>query len=437
MLAELRRSVPRTLSNLSSGGHDRQSRWENLLAFEKHLENLQTVATSFDKNQWPAILKRLRGRHWLESGGVLVGADSSSPKQVVVSAPITGPNSERRRGLIIALIPAGALWSMLDQSLLELARPVGLQVAWDYGPAHPYAWKSVLERSVDRIDPPLHIRLSEANAEEHNQFFARRRWIYGGMTGLSLLVIVVGLVLMEKAVRREVEVANLKADFVATVSHELRTPLAAISHIGERLSLGRYRSEVEQKEFYDLLGKETQRLRGLIEDILDFSKMLAGRKKYKREPLDAAELLQEAVESFEGKAEDRGFKVLLHLPDEKVMMEGDRSPLLHAILNLLDNAIKYSGESHKIDVRLLPAKNRCRIEIEDYGIGIPESEFERIFEKFYRVENAMTHTSESGVGLGLAMVKHVVEGHHGAIDVQSRVGQGSVFSMEFPLFRKV
>ena len=238
---------------------------------------------------------------------------------------------------------------------------------------------------------------------------------------------------MRQAVKREMEVANLKADFVANVSHELRTPLTTISYVGERLNLGRYRTEEERQMFYGMLDKETHRLKDLIEDVLDFSKMLAGKKIYRQESLELAPLVQEAYERFQGKAEAKGFEVLLDLPPEDVSILGDRKALLQGLLNLMDNAMKYSGTSRKIQVRVSKKAALAIIAVQDFGIGIPDGEKEKIFEKFYRVEQGAARDTAGGVGLGLAMVKHIVEGHGGTIRVQSRLGEGSTFLLEFPL----
>jgi signal transduction histidine kinase len=402
--------------------------WDRILALERRLEKLQPIGQAFAKQDWPGLSERLRKRGWSEQGGVL--QLSGSREHLAVVAPILSPESHRRQGWLVALVPGRSVWPMVEHSMTELAGPLGLKAEIDEGggPAKPG-----FQHPVNPVDPPLYFRLLDSNSSERDQLARRRRWIFGGMVGFSFVVIVTGIIVIGRAARRETEAANLKADFVANVSHELRTPLTAISHIGERLSLGRYRSEEERNEFYGLLGKETSRLRLLIEDVLDFSKMLAGKKIYRLERLDLGALVQEASDHFEAKAEAHGFAVRLDLAPETISIRGDRRSLLQALLNLMDNAMKYSGESRQIDVRVTRTQDRGRVAVQDYGIGIPEKEKPKIFEKFYRGEQAAGDTSIGGVGLGLAMVKHIVEGHQGNIWVESAPGQGSVFCLEFPL----
>src|SRR5262249_37609306 len=153
-----------------------------------------------------------------------------------------------RRGLLATIVPGEAIWPNLDRAFTDLARPVGLDLDWDYGtratkspPAR--LWGPRFERTLALMDPPLRLEFWAPGSAEADLLSRRRLWIYSGVLGFSLIVIIVGLWVMRKAVQREIEVANLKADFVANVSHELRTPLATISYIGERLSTGRYRSD--------------------------------------------------------------------------------------------------------------------------------------------------------------------------------------------------
>jgi signal transduction histidine kinase len=435
LLREMQKGIDRKMSAGSDKNAEDRTRWGRLQALRDKLSSVKTASEFFLKKEWPDLLARLRRRGWTEEGGAL----QLPGEKIGVVAPVYSAKDDRREGFLIAVIPANALWSQLEQSMLELARPVGLSISSSMFPRTPKpakSWTGTISRKISAIDPPLDFQLADVNAPSRDLFARRRRMIFGGMVGLSFLVIIVGLLVMGQAVKRETEVANLKSEFVANVSHELRTPLAAISHIGERLSLGRYRSEAEQKEFYGMLGRETRRLRELIEDILDFSRMLAGKKVYRQDPVDMVALAQEAQECFEGKALARGFHLDVHLLTADAGIRGDWKALLQAVLNLLDNALKYSGDSRRIEMSLLRMKEQVVVAVKDYGIGIPESEKERIFEKFYRGGHGMVADKEGGVGLGLAMVKHVVEGHGGHVRFESAIGQGSTFSLELPLARK-
>ncbi len=443
LTGELQNSLAQALSRQAISGTERPHRLERLQALKNRLAALRTDGHYFAAQVWPTLTKRLRQRGWVEQGGVLEVSAGKADSSVAIVAPILSSENGRRRGSLVAIVDGNLLWPMMERTLNDYAQPVGLQISWDHTSAQLASrnksdrelWKSRVERQVNGIDPPLHFRLSEASSQEQSRLSRRRLWIYGGMIGLSFVVIVVGLVVMRQAVKREMEVANLKADFVANVSHELRTPLTTISYVGERLNLGRYRTEEERQKFYGMLDRETHRLKDLIEDVLDFSKMLAGKKVYRQESIELAPLVQEAYERFQGKARAKDFEVLLDLPPEDVTITGDRKALMQTVLNLMDNAVKYSGQSRRIQVKVLKTLERAIIAVQDFGIGISEQDREKIFEKFYRVEQGLARDTEGGVGLGLAMVKHVVEGHGGTIRVQSRLGEGSTFLLEFPLHR--
>jgi two-component system phosphate regulon sensor histidine kinase PhoR len=222
------------------------------------------------------------------------------------------------------------------------------------------------------------------------------------------------------------------ADFVANVSHELKTPLTSISYIGERLKAGRYRSEEEAKEFYGMLNEETERLKELIESVLDFSRMAGGKRTYARRPVNMAEVVDEALLRLGRKISAGGFAVEANKPAAPLMVSADRTALIQAAVNLLDNAMKYSGDSRSIRVTLEDAGREAVLSVRDAGVGISAEDKKKIFEKFYRVETTAVRITEGGVGLGLAMVKHIAEGHGGRVTVDSAPGQGSVFSIHIP-----
>jgi len=388
-------------------------------------------------HDWPAVLTALRERHWVETGGIVL---SGKDHDAVIVAPLFSPQEERPTGFLAVVVPSKAMASTLTTLVAELARAAGLVARQDFSTDRKPVTSSVsgrheptVEREVDVIEPPFRFSLRDPRFRTQEQIAETRRWIFGGMIALSITVILVGLVMISRVYRREIEVADLKAEFVANVSHELRTPLAAISHIGEKLSLGRYRSSAERKEFYALLGKETSRLRNLIEEVLDFSKMMAGKSSYKKSPFDWAVLVQEALEHFEPQAAAKGFAIAFTLDADRLPVVGDARAILQAVLNVLDNAVKYSGSSRKIEVVAGRRADNAFLSVRDYGIGISDDDKARIFEKFYRGKTAVQEGLSGGVGLGLAMVKHIVKGHDGRVQVDNTMGAGSQFILEIPL----
>ena len=219
----------------------------------------------------------------------------------------------------------------------------------------------------------------------------------------------------------------MQSDFVSTVSHEFRSPLAGINQLGEMLRDGRVPDDRRQ-HYYELIVTETRRLRRQVENILSFSRMEDGRKQYRLEPLDAAGWLRDVSEEFQGQVADRGFAIEVSIPDALPAIVADREALTTAVHNLLDNAVKYSRESRTVQVEATANGDGLTISVRDRGVGIREADRPRIFEKFYRGGGELTQRVK-GVGLGLSLVQHIVTGHGGTVDFESREGEGTTFTI--------
>jgi signal transduction histidine kinase len=434
LLKQVKDAISQQLTRSLGSNDGARSRWTQLQSIQARTDSLRRAAQDFLRSEWPEAIKRLRSQGWLDKGGVLL-VDSPTgdlrEHELMVFSPIVDPATNRREGLLVAIANGEPVWKAVDTMLMNQAQSAGLKVGWGRSSFVP-SWKASLERSIDAVNPPLTFQLFEPISDAQRNFLHRRMWTYGGMIGLSFVVILIGLIVMLQAIQREKENANLKAEFVANVSHELRTPLAAISYIGEKLNLGRYRTQEEVKEFYAMLGEETNHLRELIEDILDFSKMMGGKKVYQRETAQLNSVVQEAYDRFQTKAKAHGFTVSLELPGESVVVTIDRRATGQAILNLLDNALKYSGDSREIRLRLAVSPTEAIVSVQDFGIGIPPHEKDKIFEKFYRVQHALTRDTLGGVGLGLAIVKHIMEGQGGSVTFASETQRGTTFFLKFP-----
>jgi signal transduction histidine kinase len=247
-----------------------------------------------------------------------------------------------------------------------------------------------------------------------------------------LFVMVVGIFIMVRAVIQESEVSRLKSEFVSSVSHELKTPLTLIRMFGETLDSGMVKDEKKRREFYGIIRKESERLSHLIDNVLDFSKMDSGTKKYHFQESDIVKVVRDSMEAYKFHIRDNGFEIESVLPDQGIELMIDRDAISQALLNLLSNAVKFSKDKKLIRVEVSRNSDSAIISISDHGVGIPKGGFNRIFEKFYRVP--ASHIDEkTGSGLGLALVKHIVEAHHGTIDVQSEMGIGSTFSIRIPM----
>jgi len=252
---------------------------------------------------------------------------------------------------------------------------------------------------------------------------------------LILSVTLFGSYLLWRDVRRDVRMAELRSQFVSSVSHELKTPLTAIRMFAETLRLGRSRNKKMREEYLDTIVNESERLTRLLNNVLDFSKIEEGRRIYHPKQASLAEIVRAAARAMKYPLSQQGFELHVDLEDDSVEVRVDRDALEQAILNLLNNAMKYSGDSRQIDLRLLRKDGYALIQVVDRGIGIDPKEQKRIFEKFYRIPTPENERM-TGTGLGLALVSHIVRAHEGHIEVESAPGKGSTFSIYVPLENK-
>ncbi len=260
----------------------------------------------------------------------------------------------------------------------------------------------------------------------------RQVMMFTGAFAVLLAVIAAGIVLTWRLMRRESEMAQLKSDFVANVSHDLKTPLSVIRMFGETLELGRVPDEGRRREYYRVITRESERLSRLIDNVLDFSRIEGGRRRYERGPTAVEPLVRDTLEAFAYPLEQQGFKVEVAVAGDLPEVPMDADAVGQALANLVDNAIKYAGEERVIAVDARRAGDRLALAVSDRGIGIPPVEQGRIFEKFYRVGRSETQ-GRRGSGVGLALVRHVAEAHGGTVTVHSTPGRGSRFTLWLPL----
>lgn len=243
-----------------------------------------------------------------------------------------------------------------------------------------------------------------------------------------------GVVAVLHDMTREKEVAEMKNDFVSSVSHELRTPLASIKAYVEMLIDGEADDEKTQREFYEVIQNEANRLSRLIDNILNVSRIESGLVKTNRQAVSLTVLVKEAVEVIQPQARQREIVIDEQLQPAIYQTMGDKDMLYQAVLNLLSNAVKYTPEKGKITVQTLvdEAKKKVITRISDTGVGIPPKDLPFVFDKFYRAD--ANSRMAKGTGLGLSLVKQIIEKvHHGRIFVESHVGKGSTFGFELDL----
>jgi two-component system phosphate regulon sensor histidine kinase PhoR len=254
--------------------------------------------------------------------------------------------------------------------------------------------------------------------------------LFGLLTVAGVGVMVTGIVLILVFLRREANLSELQADFISKVSHELRTPLTSIRLFVETMERSRDKPET-QEQCLVALGQETERLTVLIERLLDWGRMEAGRKLYELQPENVTDIVDEAVEAcspLHRQDVDFGCEIAPDLP----LVNVDRNAIIVALINLLSNAIKYGGSPPVVRVRARRVEKGVAIEVIDNGQGIPRPEHRRIFEKFYRIDDRLSRTRE-GSGLGLAIVKHIARAHKARIAVESEPDKGSTFRFVLPV----
>ncbi len=302
--------------------------------------------------------------------------------------------------------------------------PLAASTGWDGGVPE-------VERNLEGAFPglTLGIKLRGTTLEALGDHFVRIGFlVLGGLT----VLLAAGIVLNHRNVAKEMALARLKSDFVSNVSHELRTPLSLIRLYAETLEMGRITSPEKYQEYYRIIRKESERLSALINNILDFSRIEAGRKEYDFRETDMRELVHTTLDSYRYQIEQNGFVYEEKISDDVPPLRVDREALSRSLLNLVNNALKYSYDRKYIGVNLYRKNGSVRLEVIDHGIGIPDQEQHKIFEKFYRVGDPLVHNTK-GSGLGLSLVRHIVRAHGGKVLVDSVPGEGSKFTISLPV----
>ena len=302
--------------------------------------------------------------------------------------------------------------------------PLASSLCWDGGSPE-------VERSFESVFPGLilGIKLRGTTIANISQHFVRTAFLI--LAALSLLM-GAGMLLAYRNVSHELALAKLKSDFVSNVTHELRTPLALIRLYAETLELGRISTPGKHQEYYEIIRKESERLTSLINNILDFSRIESGKKEYSFRETDVADLVRSTLESYRFEIEQNGFQFEQKIDKDLPQVWVDREAIARSLLNLVNNAVKYSAAEKYLGVYLYRHSSGVNLEVVDHGIGIPAKEQPKIFEKFYRVGDPLMHNTK-GSGLGLSLVRHIVQAHGGEVVVESEPGQGSKFTITLPV----
>jgi len=302
-------------------------------------------------------------------------------------------------------------------------------------PDAPPPGQALAAENLSEYFPWWRLALFDTRGKSIEQLVRREMRLYGAvLLGLAVLILS-GIVMTLRAATHEAETVRLRSDFVSNVSHELKTPLSLIRLFGETMESDQWTDDGKRREFSRIIARESRRLTYLIDNILDFSKIDSGRKEYAFERGDLVKVISDTLEAYRFYLRDQGFVFDVSLPSGPIFISMDKDAIAQAVLNLLNNAEKYSGEQKYIGVKMALQGAQVLITVEDRGPGIPPSEVKHIFEKFYRGGHGPAREAQ-GCGLGLTIVKSTVEGHGGHISVESELGRGSRFIITLPLAGK-
>jgi signal transduction histidine kinase len=305
--------------------------------------------------------------------------------------------------------------------------------------------------SAVRSEPLLKVNVYLTSPDKLYQLQGARTFWFGSLVAVSAAAALIGLLTAWRVFRQQRQLNELKSNFVSSVSHELRAPIASVRLMAENLEGGKIPEPQKQKEYFGFIVQECRRLTSLIENVLDFSRIEQGRKQYEFEPTDILALVNQTVVLMQPNAAEKQVQLLLKLDASQLStlnsqpIEMDGRAIQQALVNLIDNAIKHSpkGETVTVEIKssagVSPAAEEktaagtaVLLSVSDHGPGIPPEEHAKIFERFYRRGSELRRETQ-GVGIGLSIVKHIVEAHGGRVLVESAVGQGSRFTIELPL----
>jgi signal transduction histidine kinase len=271
---------------------------------------------------------------------------------------------------------------------------------------------------------------------------ARTFWL-GSLILIATVSSIIGLFFAWRSFARQQRLAELKSNFVSSVSHELRAPIASVRLLAENLESGKVANDEKMHSYFRFIGQECRRLSALIENVLDFSRIDQNRKQYDFQPADVLGLTTQTVSLMIPYAQEKGvalvFDEMRASESNAFEAEVDAQCVQQALVNLIDNALKHSPRGQTVHVGIERASegagNVVNLWVEDQGLGIPESEHDRIFDRFYRLGSELRRETQ-GVGIGLSIVKHIVDAHHGRVLLRSSPGQGSRFTIQLPESQK-
>lgn len=333
----------------------------------------------------------------------------------------------------LSYIRSHILPDMVPQHLNDPALQVRLQDKGEDRPGNDrqYPYK-LLSLPLGKLFPGKNLVLYAQREDLIPLYVKREMRLNYGLVAVLILTLIAGILLFYKYIAREAELVRLKANFVDNVSHTLKTPLTRMGLLAENVEQGWVKDDGQRREFFHTILAETARLNDMIDNMLDFSRIEAGKKQYELREASLQEIVRAFVDQYSAHIKQSGFTLDVRIAPDLPRLRLDREAIKLVLVNLVQNALKYSGPEKYIGITVEGRGQSVVIEIRDKGIGIAEGQRQRIFEKFGRADDPRVQASE-GSGLGLFLVRHAVRAHGGSIDVQSRLAEGTTFSIYLPI----
>ncbi|MHC4426046.1 MAG: sensor histidine kinase [Planctomycetota bacterium] len=288
-----------------------------------------------------------------------------------------------------------------------------------------------LNAALGRFFPGWQVEIHFKNVDIFEQTADRQKVVYLWAGLLAIAVMVAAGLLTARVVGKQIKTNKLKNDFIATVSHELKTPLASMRVLVDTLLEGSYRNQQQVTEYLELVSKENERLTGLIDNFLTFSRMERNKQAFVTAKTSPAAIARDAAEAVKTKFSAGQCEFEINISDDLPDVLADRDAMVTVLVNLLDNAYKYSYDNKQIELRVFPEDSSVCFCVLDNGTGMSRRSAKKIFKRFYQVDRSLSRHTE-GCGLGLSIAKFIVDAHKGSIGVESKLDEGSIFTVKLP-----
>ena len=394
------------------------------------LEQMKHSAESIARGDWKKPLS-------VNSDSVEISALSNALNQMALQLEDrikTITNQSNESEAVLSSMVEGVLAVDAAENIIRLNKAAGklLEIKPDSAegrPIHEVVRNSLLREFIERTLSGIENVETDLTIGNQNEIFLQAH----GAVLKDMQEKSIGAVIVLNDVTRLRRLETVRKDFVANVSHELKTPITLIKGFVETLQQGALEKREEAERFLDIMSKQVERLNAIIEDLLSLSRLEqdSGKSAISMEKTKVLQILESAIRDCESKLLEKKISIQLNCSNELEVFAN--SPLLNqAVLNLVDNALKYSEQGEKITVEAFVTGTEIVIEVQDWGCGIGSAHLPRLFERFYRIDQARSRQM-GGTGLGLAIVKHIVQEHGGSVSVNSTLGKGSRFSIHLPI----